>query len=354
MADNGNVLTFRSEETIDAEAAAWLVRLDRGDLTDAERLALRRWLAEDARHVVALESNLSVWEDFDELARDLILAHAAPRQDDRRRRGAVFAPIAYVLSGLAVAAFAAFMFVPSFVSDRMPEDFTLALETGLGEHKTVSLPDASEASLNSDTLAEFEYTATQRHVHLIRGEARFQVAHDPDRAFAVLANGRIIEAVGTAFVVKIGDGQTLVSVSEGRVRVAAAAAATAAGDPFDVVGTSGAGRRILHSGEELVFAPAHAQVEVRQFDPSAFQRRLAWTDGRMVFDGERLQDVIEEFARHSEITIELSKPAFADLKVTGNFVLGDVEAFLEAIEITLGIQAERLPGNRVLLATAAE
>ncbi len=354
MTDNGNVFTLRPEETVDAEAATWLVRLDRGDLSDAERQELRRWLAADARHVVALKSNMSVWEDFDELARDLVLLRETPPQAGRRHRRSMFVPIVWALSGIAVVSLTALALLPGLFADRVPEDFKVVLETGLAEHKTVPLPDASEASLNSDTLAEIEYTAEKRHVRLIRGEARFRIAHDPNRAFAVLANGRIIEAVGTAFVVRIDNGETLVSVSEGRVRVAATHDVAGSGDPFDVVGTSGAGRRILHSGEELVFAAAQTEVEVREYDPSAFERRLAWTEGRMIFDGEPLHEVIAEFARHSEITIELSKPSIADLQVTGNFVLGDVEAFLEAIEIAQGIKAERLADDRVLLAAAAE
>ena len=66
------------------------------------------------------------------------------------------------------------------------------------------------------------------------------------------------------------------------------------------------------------------------------------------------RDVIDEFARHSSIAIELSEPSVADLEVTGNFILGDVDAFLEAIEISLGVRAERLPDDRVLLTPTAE
>ncbi len=348
MSDSGNVLPFPPGETADGEAAAWLVRLDRGNLTDAERIALREWLAADARHVAALQANLSVWEDFDELARDLVLAGAPARRSDQRRPVAVFASITLGAIGLVATVLLAFMLFP----DRPAADFELVLATELGEHRTVSLPDESEASLNSDTLARIEYTAERRQVHLLRGEARFQVAHDPDRPFAVLANGQLIEALGTAFVVRIeDDGETLISVSEGEVRVAEVSGANNAGDAFRA---SGAERHVLRSGEELLIAVERAEAEVRHYDPGAFQRRLAWTHGRMVFRSERLQDVIEEFARHSSVTIELSEPAFADLKVSGNFVLGDVDAFLEAIEITLDIQADRLSDDRVLLAAPVE
>ncbi len=347
MAKDGSVIEFRSAESIDSEAAAWLVRLDRGNLTDEERLELRRWLAEDSRNANALKSSFAVWADLDELARDLM-----PDSRDARHRGggrSMLTSIGYVLSGLAVVLLAGIFLAYGLFADRPPEDYSARLETGLGEHRTVLLPDDSVASLNSDTLLYVEFAASGRHVRLERGEAHFEVSHDPDRVFAVLANGRIIEAVGTAFVVKIDEDETLVTVTEGRVRVATAVDASKAEDPFELVGTSGAGRRLLHSGEELLFAVTQPAVQVRQYDPGAFERRLAWTEGRMIFDGERLQDVVAEFSRHSRLSIEFEQPGLAEREVTGNFILGDDEAFLEAIEISLGVRANRISDTRVLL-----
>jgi len=347
MAKDDSVIEFRSAESIDSEAAAWLVRLDRGNLTDEERLALRRWLAEDSRNANALKSSFAVWADLDELARDLM----PDTLGTRRGRGArpMLTSIGYFLSGLAVVALAGIALGVFLLADRPIEDYSARLETGLGEHKTVVLPDESVASLNSDTLAYIEFATSGRHVRLERGEARFEVSHDPDRVFAVLANGRVIEAVGTAFVVKIDEDETLVTVTEGRVRVATAVDTSKADDPFELVGTNGAGRRLLHSGEELVFEVAKPAVQVRQYDPGAFERRLAWTEGRMIFDGERLQDVVAEFSRHSRLSIEFEEPGLADREVTGNFILGDDEAFLEAIEISLGVRANRISDTRVLL-----
>ena len=347
MTNDRRVLKFRSPESIDAEAAAWLVRLDRGNLSDEERLELRQWLAEDSRNAVALKSNFAVWADLDELARDLMLEPRGARPERPAHR--MLAPIGYVLSGVAVVVVAAVVLSSGLFADRWVTEYSARLETGIGEHKTFQLPDDSVASLNSDTLAYVEFAASGRHVRLERGEARFEVSHDPDRVFAVLANGRIIEAVGTAFVVKIDEDETLVSVTEGRVRVATALDVSNAEDPFELVGTNGAGRRLLHSGEELLFEVAKPAVQVRQYDPGAFERRLAWTEGRMIFDSERLQNVVAEFSRHSRLSIEFEQPELAELEVTGNFVLGDDDAFLEAIEISLGVRANRVSDTRVLL-----
>ena len=351
MANKGKVLALRQRETIDVEAANWLARLDRGGLENAERLALRRWLSEDPRHAAALRSSVAIWEDFDSLARDLGIERTLGMRRERRR--SLFATSVVVASAVGIVALLAFLVATRPGDDGVPANYELVVETGLGEHRTLSLPDESEASLNSDTRLDVTYTPAMRHVRLQKGEARFQVTHDAKRPFAVFANGRIIEAVGTAFVVKIDDDKTLVSVSEGRVLVAAALDDTQSiGEPIESTEIDSAKRRLLLSGEELEFA--EEQTEVRKYDPDAFQRRLAWTEGRMIFDDEPLPDVIEEFARHSEIVIELSEPSLAEAKVTGNFVLGDVDAFLEAIEIAFGIRADRLADDHVRLAAATE
>jgi ferric-dicitrate binding protein FerR (iron transport regulator) len=47
----------------------------------------------------------------------------------------------------------------------------------------------------------------------------FEVAHEPDRAFRVVARSAEVIAIGTQFDVRLGDDSTLVTVVEGRVAV---------------------------------------------------------------------------------------------------------------------------------------
>ena len=47
------VVRLRPKSEVDAEAAAWLIRLDRG-LSESERSGIDIWLATDPRHPAAL------------------------------------------------------------------------------------------------------------------------------------------------------------------------------------------------------------------------------------------------------------------------------------------------------------
>ena len=92
--------------------------------------------------------------------------------------------------------------------------------TGIGEHQTVSLSDGSIVDLNTDTILRVSLDSDARQVDLDRGEALFNVVHNPTRPFSVGAGRSRVEAVGTKFsVLDRSDGGMTTTVTEGDVRV---------------------------------------------------------------------------------------------------------------------------------------
>src|SRR5690606_5816750 len=93
-------------------------------------------------------------------------------------------------------------------------------ETAIGKSALVELPDSSKAILNTGTLIRTRYSDTRRYIVLERGEAHFTVAKDAGRPFIVHAGGKVIQAVRTAFNVKLqSDNQVALVVTEGRVAI---------------------------------------------------------------------------------------------------------------------------------------
>ncbi|WP_447414957.1 FecR family protein, partial [Clostridium perfringens] len=66
----------------------------------------------------------------------------------------------------------------------------------------------------------------QRFVRMLKGEAHFDVAHNPARPFIVKAGDSTLRAVGTAFNVRLRPELTELTVIEGRVAVRDSGAAT--------------------------------------------------------------------------------------------------------------------------------
>jgi transmembrane sensor len=145
---------------------------------------------------------------------------------------------------------------------------------------------------------------------LVRGEAFFEVAKDPTRPFVVTAGSRQVIAVGTAFNVRLQDRQLRVTLVEGRVRVIIAPAPDSPALPVTPVTPV-----TLEAGSALV-ATENGVERIEKLDVA---RATSWRSGTLVFDGERLADVVAEMNRYSHEKLVISNAVLADRKVSGVF-----------------------------------
>ncbi len=170
-----------------------------------------------------------------------------------------------------------------------------------GEHELV-LPDGTRVWINSDTEMRFPvpFTDGERRVEL-RGEAYFDVAHDPERPFRVTTGGMTVTALGTRFNVKHYNGEPVqATLAQGSVMV-------------EVDG--GADGATLRPGQQYVL---HDGVsEVREVDAGA---SIAWIDGRFYFDGAPLSDIARQMERWYDISI-----VFADDDMSGECFTGVID-----------------------------
>lgn len=90
-----------------------------------------------------------------------------------------------------------------------------------GKTDTTLLADGSMVILNKNSSLKYpeSFSGNTRTVHLAKGEAFFKVSHDSKKPFFVLANGIRVKVVGTAFNVKVRNGQTEIIVESGKVSV---------------------------------------------------------------------------------------------------------------------------------------
>ena len=91
--------------------------------------------------------------------------------------------------------------------------------TAIGEQKTITLADNSVVQLNTNSRLSVDYNDKLRGIHLIEGEAHFQVAHNPDLPFEVYTGTGVVRAVGTSFSVYIKHKQVEVVVDQGIVEI---------------------------------------------------------------------------------------------------------------------------------------
>ena len=323
-----------SHPTPDEQAAAWLIRRDRG-LTPAEQDEYLQWLAADPRHSDALARQQATWRELDLLA-DWRPEHApeptpallAPPRRAARRPLRWLAP-----SALATAACVAVLLHHEKNPSAGTASATPAVATG---YEKRLLDDGSVLELNRGASVAVSYSPAQRRVSLLSGEAHFTVAKNPARPFIVSAAGIETRAVGTAFNVRLDAAAVEVLVTEGRVQVTPASPTTSPNP------TVGVGEKIVvpvdARREPNSALPALAPVAVTAEEVA---RSLAWQPRLLEFSAAPLAEVVAEFNRHNTVQLALADPALATLPVTASFRSDNAEGFVRLLEATAGVRTER-------------
>lgn len=216
--------------------------------------------------------------------------------------------------------------------------------TAVGDQKNINLADGSTVQLNTDSVVEVEITKTQRTIRLIKGEAHFIVAKDHNRPFLVQAASGVVTAVGTAFTVRLRPNETVeVTVEEGRVTLGAAVIQNAASSTKTSITE-------LIAGQNAIFTEKVDQLA--QMAASEINRKLSWRQGLLAYSGEPLAHVIEDISRYTETRIEIMDPELSSLPVGGYFRVGEVDALFDSLEVTFGLNVERVDENHVRLSSS--
>lgn len=315
-----------------AEAAArWAVRLDGDSVPDEDRRAFEAWRNHSIENAAAYERATAAMRVFDDAQDDQhldALRRAALRyQPERSFLGAKTLAAGIALLAIGLATLIAFQGGPNLFK-RAPvaslyEKGAADYVTRRGEKLDVTLPDGSAITLNTDTDLDVAFDGRHRTVEVLRGQAFFNVAKDPLRPFIVVAGGKQIVAVGTAFDVRLDKERVEVLLVEGRVVVENV---TQAGSAAPTAETANASIH-LNPGEALVAT----DKEVIHAAAQDAERLLKWRDGLIEFDNTTLAEAVAEFNRYSAQTIRIEDPKLATLPISGVFRTNSQRKFLEAV-----------------------
>jgi len=348
-------------------AAEWLVILSESDCTNEERLDFITWLRRSNLHV---EEFLRVSQLMQELAgskswpQDSIaeLIEKARAVDSNRvtrlaaatERNSAPRPAVSRQKRMVQRALAASIVIVLLMSGVMIAMFnwdwgSKTYITNVGEMRSITLEDGSVVELNTRSKLRARFTAAERDVQLLAGEAIFKVAGNPNRPFRVWSGATEIVAVGTEFNVDAHNSRTVVTVLEGRVRVTNSMSPTSGQSTGS---TEPAARPIeLESGEQAVVAQYHPPRRVPVAD---VKRATAWTERRLVFEETTLADVAAEFARYNEKSIHILGESLAARRITGIFNATDQATFVEFLRTHANVLVHEDAGGWILRAAPDE
>lgn len=317
--------------SIAAEAERWLARQDRG-LSPAEAAEFARWREASPAAAVEFERLAAAWRTADCAAADPELAALAAQVDAdtararqaRRRRTRATWSVAFAAAAALVVAFV----IPWH--DESPVEPVAIAQAGAPVEfrpslaRTFALPDGSSVLLRGDSEVLPIFTAGERRVRLVRGEAHFTVQKDAARPFVVETEGLAVRAVGTAFNVKRSAETIDVIVTEGTVAFSAPKAAFASTDARAI-----AGRQARLA---LGAAVSAETLAIETVSAAEMDRALDWQVGRLAFNRASLADAVAAFNRHAGTRFELADPALATRQISGTFRADRAEAFVRLLE----------------------
>jgi transmembrane sensor len=320
-------------------AAYWHGVFDDGEPDAGRRELFETWLASDSAHRVAYASVERAWAGMASAGvNERILAMrrvalAAPRHPRATRaRPAAIAASIIVVVGLVAGI---------LLRDRLWGADSIAGEfaTQVGERSNIILTDGSTVVLNTDSRIRVAFDGQVRRVQLLAGQAWFEVAKNQPRPFVVEAGNRKVTAHGTAFDIRLEDhDQIQVTLIEGRVSV-------------EALTSSGAGANIpvdhedLLPGDQLIVTGTRPASK-RKTDVA---KATSWREGQIIFDDDTLGAAIAEINRYSAKKIVLADPRLASLRMSGVFIAGHSDSFVETVTGHFPIKVTSDSDDRLLL-----
>ncbi|NJN24787.1 MAG: DUF4974 domain-containing protein [Cyclobacteriaceae bacterium] len=190
-----------------------------------------------------------------------------------------------------------------------------------GQKSTITLPDGSKVKLNSESILEYDSDfENQRDVHLI-GQAFFEIQRDTTKPFTVHIGELGVRVLGTSFDVKAYpfDESVSVSVLTGKVAV----------KKQNNYKSETLGQLLPTQQMEINHSSGHTNI--RTFDPDKI---LAWKDGILFFQSEKLVNTFKELERWYGVKINIQGNPNLGLLYSGKFESESLENVLESMRFS--------------------
>jgi len=312
---------------IDSRAAWWLQRREFWERSPEDEAAFESWMNESEAHRIAYWRQSAMWSRTERLA---ALGPSAPEMEPAPSR-----VLPWMLRIAAVIGVIAAIGAGAANLSVRPQDRVYS--TPVGGHETIGFADGTRIELNTDTIVRARMTTDQRLVWLEKGEAYFQVKHDPAHPFVVMMGDHRVTDLGTEFLIDRGAKKVEVALIEGRAW-------------FDRTGSKTASQTALLTPGDDVVATAQS-MSVAKKPVAELAAELSWRHGLLVFRGTTLGQAAAQFNRYNRQKIVVADAKAAALKIDGTFPTDGVEVFTDAVHNVFGLRVQSR-GADVVISTA--
>jgi|GEM_PF-307316 len=324
-------------DALDRQAAHWFARMRAPD-AETSRDSFEAWLAQAPEHRSAYARAAEIF------AMGKLLAEPATIAPAPRRRKVPAAALALIGAGI-VGLGGWVLWQPAGMSSDQGKTVVATIDarriaTVAGEARVVRLADGSTVHLAGETALLVDIAAGRRDLKLLRGTARFAVAHE-QRPFVVLARGGSVTARGTIFEVALArSGKVDVRLLQGAVDVALPRSRSSSRSPI----------RKLAAGESMSFAGG---VEPKTLPaPHAGVPTPMATTAARDFAATPVAELVALANRGATRTIRVADPALGAARVSGRFRIDDTAVLARRLGALFGRSVD-MDDPRVIVLGAA-
>ncbi|MCM8732395.1 FecR family protein [Hephaestia sp. GCM10023244] len=332
-------------EAIREQAAMWIARLGDGQPSAAVQADFEAWRMADPRHALVYR-RMSMRFD------NARILHAS-RLHGRKAKW-FSRPAQLAMVGGAIAATIALIVAVPFYYGNAPDGATPSGTTEVADQvsaspivrqqiatldaaiRTIGLADGSTVAVDAQSLVAIDFTRAVRTVRLLRGRARFVVAHG-QRPFVVEAGGGSVIARGTIFDVGVGAGDRVdVVLLRGVIDVAPGPADGALGRQVE--------SRRLTAGQAIAFARGVIAPPPRQYAAAESE----WVDQVGEFDNVTLAYVLDRANAYTARPLRVADPALGQIRISGRFRVTDPDRLATNLASLFDLQVEAGPTSVLL------
>lgn len=341
----------------DEIAADWLQRLDNPQLKEEEIQAWLEWFG-------ACDSNRRTFEELQALRRRL-REMPEDRREQLKLRTAINRPSPGASAGrrwrkqafAAAASVCALALTATMWWKAQTNVVTAIYAAPADHHRTVALPDGSSLVLGADAIVDMSYSRERRALTVQRGQAYFEVRHDPTRSFVVWSGSIRVTAVGTAFNVQRAADKVTVAVTNGKVSISGTPAsdlevtkpaADRRGNEAVAGGSNAslASEILLTVGQRAVLPLTTIPTVVEVTGPTS---TASWDNDRADFIDVPLSKVLPVINHHASTQLVIDDPRVADLTYSGTVFRSHIDEWVASLPQVYPIRAVPMDDGTVTL-----
>lgn len=203
----------------------------------------------------------------------------------------------------------------------------MIVSTARGERASVTLPDGTTVSLNSESRLGYfpkAYNKEERKISF-NGEGYFQVCKNREVPFVIDARGLQVKVLGTKFNLRAQEDQKTaeLALEEGSVWLGA---------------TKSNKNVVLRPLQKAILDQSTGNILV--IAEEDIKKISAWRHGNMVFRNTEFAEVIRTIEKNYGVTIKITAKNCPADSFTGTLPLADLNEVLEVIEKSYHLKAQ--------------